>query len=100
MTILNFKKRYFSKDTSREIMVKVIKEEGFEPTLISNQPNFTYEPHQHQEAKLIVCLQGFMKVTVKEKTYDFEPGDMLKIPGNTLHSGVVGNKGCTYYWSE
>ena len=61
-------------------MVKVIKEEGFEPTLISDQPNFLYEPHQHQEAKLIVCLQGFMKVTVKEKTYDFEPGDMLKIP--------------------
>ncbi len=95
-----FQKAYFSKDTRREKIIDEIRKEGFEPTLITDRPNFVYDTHQHPETKLIVCLQGSMKVTVNRRIYDFKAGDKLKIPGNTLHSGVVGDKGCIYFWSE
>ena len=77
-----------------------MKKEGFSPKLITDSPNFIYKTHEHPETKLIVCLQGSMKVNVQGKEYNFEPGDKLKIPGNTPHSGIVGGKGCIYFWSE
>lgn len=95
-----FQKGIFSNKTPRKQIIKAMEEEGFKPKLITDSPNFVYETHLHKETKLIVCLKGSMKVTVKKKTYDFEPGDKLKISGNTLHRGVVGNKGCIYFWSE
>lgn len=95
-----FQKTYFSIDTRREKIIDAIRKEGFEATLITDRPNFVYETHQHPETKLIVCIQGSMRVMVNRKIYDFEPGDKLKIPGNTPHSGIVGDKGCVYFWSE
>ena len=95
-----FNKNFFPKETQREDVFKSIKQEGFNPILIEDKPNFIYEIHQHPEAKLIVCLEGSMRVKVKDKEFDFEPGDKLFIPGNTPHSAVAGNKGCIFYWSE
>lgn len=95
-----FQKAYFQKDIPREEIVKIMRDEGFEPKLIIDKPNFIYQSHLHAETKLIVCLEGSMKVIVKGKEYHFEPGDKLKIPGNAPHSGRVGPKGCIYYWSE
>lgn len=95
-----FKKAYFDKAVSRDQIIETMKKDGFKPELVTDKPNFVYKPHQHKEIKLIICLEGSMRVTVEGKTYDFEPGDKLKILGNTLHSGIVGDKGCIYYWSE
>lgn len=77
-----------------------MKAEGFNPKLITDAAYFVYEPHQHEETKLIVCLEGSMNVSVKEKIYNFEPGDKIIITANTPHSAVVGSTGCVYYWSE
>lgn len=95
-----FQKAFFPKDTPREKIVEAIQKEGFEPKLITDPPRFIYEVHKHPETKLIVCLGGSMKVKVNDQEYDFEPGDKLIIPGNTPHSGVAGNAGCIYFWSE
>lgn len=95
-----FIKMFFSKDIPREKIIEAMKQEGFEPKLINDKPNFVYDTHQHQETKLIVCLEGSMKVKVLDEDYMFEPGDKIKIPGNTPHSGIVSDKGCVYFWSE
>jgi len=95
-----YKKGFFQEKNSREEIIKAIKEEGFNPILISDKPNFIYEIHQHPEAKLIVCLKGSMQVKVQGEEFTFQPGDKLLIPGNTLHSAVVGKNGCVFYWSE
>jgi mannose-6-phosphate isomerase-like protein (cupin superfamily) len=95
-----FTKHAFKADTSKEEMVEAIKKEGFNPILIREDANYVYEEHQHAETKLIVCVQGSMKVKVRAQEFDFEPGDKLIIPGNTLHSAVCSADGCTYYWSE
>lgn len=95
-----FQKGYFSKDASRKEIIKSMEEEGFKPKLINDKPNFIYKTHQHPETKLLVCLEGSMKVKVENKEFNFEPCDKLKIPENTLHSDIVGNRGCIYFWSE
>jgi len=93
-------KNFFSKTATREAIIKSIKKDGFEPELVENEPGFVYELHQHPETKLIVCLEGSMKVTINGKEHEFEPGDKIRIPGNTPHSAVAGKNGCKYYWSE
>jgi len=93
-------KNFFQKDTRREKIIKAINEKGFNPILITDRPGFIYTIHTHPETKLIVCLEGSMKVKVSNQEYNFEPGDKIRIPGNTPHSGLVGDKGCAYFWSE
>jgi quercetin dioxygenase-like cupin family protein len=95
-----FQKRHFSIDISRDQIIEEMKKDGFKPELVNDEPNFIYKPHKHNETKLIVCLEGSMKIVVDGKTVNFEVGDKLRIPGDTLHSAVVGNKGCVYFWSE
>src|SRR5258706_12075263 len=94
-----FHKAFFA-NISREEIKQKMREEGFSPTSISDKPHFIYHPHLHKETKYLVCLEGSMKVTVKGKIYDFEPGDKLIINGNTKHSAVVGKNGCVFFWSE
>jgi quercetin dioxygenase-like cupin family protein len=93
-------KALFPQNTSREKIIEAMRNEGFEPKLITDKPGFIYEIHQHPETKLLVCLEGSMKVNVAGEEILFESGDELKIPGNTEHSAVVGDKGCVFFWSE
>jgi quercetin dioxygenase-like cupin family protein len=94
-----FDKAFFAKTTRVKIKQKMQKE-GFSPIVITDKPDFVYNPHQHPETKYLVCLEGSMRVTFEGKTYDFEPGDKLIIKGNTKHSAVVGKNGCAFFWSE
>ncbi len=95
-----FSKNFFPVGTPKEKIIKAMKQDGFDPKLVNDPQGLVYEQHQHDDTKLLVCLQGSQKIKVLDKEYNFEPGDKLYIPSNTLHSGVVGPKGCLYYWSE
>lgn len=94
-----FFKQFFKNKTESEIKEEV-KKEGFNPIRISNEAGFVYSKHQHPETKLLVFLKGEMEVTVDDKTYNCKPGDKLIILGNTIHSGIVGENGCDFLWSE
>lgn len=94
-----FYKAHFAK-TARTKIKEAMEKDGFTPTVISNDPGYIYEEHEHKETKYLVCLEGSMAVTFLGKTYDFEPGDKLIVPGNTIHSAVVGKKGCVFFWAE
>jgi quercetin dioxygenase-like cupin family protein len=94
-----FHKAFFA-DTPREKIKQTMQKEGFSPDVITVNPGFIYEPHEHHETKYLVCLEGSMNVKVNGKTYDFEPGDKLIIKGNTQHSAITGKNGCVFFWSE
>jgi quercetin dioxygenase-like cupin family protein len=95
-----YSKNFYPIGTSRNKIENDIKKEGFTPHLITNSPGYRYEPHQHPQTKLLLCVKGSMSITVDLERYSFEPGDKLIIPGNTPHSALVGPHGCTFYWSE
>jgi len=84
----------------RDKMEKAVKEDGFEPFLISDPPGTTYLPHTHPETKLLAFLTGEMEINVQEKSFSCSPGDRLIIPGNVEHSALVGPEGCQFFWSE
>ena len=90
----------FYKRKSEEKISDLIKEEGFIPVIITNGPNYQYNPHTHPETKLLAILDGNMEVNVNDEVYNLSRWDKLIIPGDTPHSAKVGTKGCRFYWSE
>jgi quercetin dioxygenase-like cupin family protein len=88
------------KNVSEVDVKNLIISNSFLPVKITNTSGYTYEPHQHPETKLLVILQGSMKVSVEGNDYDCEAGDQIIIPGDTIHSAVVGDNGCVFFWSE
>ncbi len=94
-----YAKQFYKNLTEKEIRAKII-EEGFNPAVINDPPNFEYEKHSHRETKLLAILKGGMCVTVNKEHFILEPGDKLLIPGNIPHSAQVSEFGCTFFWSE
>lgn len=93
-----FQKGFF-KDVSEEKIKEAMEADGFSPVVIHDEPGYVYERHKHQEDNFLVCLEGGMELTVGGKLCDFQPGDKLIIPHNTIHFGKVGEKGCKYFWA-
>lgn len=85
---------------SDEKILKVIKKYGFNPVKFTDEANYIYESHSHKETKLLVFLDGEMDVVVNDEKFKCQKGDELIIPGNSIHSAIVGNQGCTFFWSE
>ena len=54
------------------------------PSPIANLP-----PHEHSQDKCDAVLEGVLRVTVGEETYDLGPGDRLYLPAGTRHSAQV-----------
>ena len=90
----------FFENKSRAEIEKKIREDGFEPILFSHGPGYRYEAHQHITEKLLVFLEGSMKVRAGDKTYECRTGDKLLIPSSVEHEATVGPAGCIFFWSE
>lgn len=94
-----FFKNFYKNLSEKEIFEK-IKNERFDPIIITNGPGDIYPDHSHPQTKLLAILTGSMCVTVAGKHYQCEAGDKLIVPGNTQHSAKVDPVGCTFFWSE
>src|SRR5437870_6890179 len=94
-----FYANFYKNKTEKEI-VNSLENEGFEPTLFTNEPGYIYSSHRHPETKLLAFLKGSMEVTVTDQRFSCQAGDKLLIPGNTVHSAKVGPNGCQFFWSE
>jgi quercetin dioxygenase-like cupin family protein len=81
-------------------IAEIIRQEGFDPILINDMPGYTYPEHEHPETKLLAFLKGSMQVNVGNQSFACSAGDKLVIPGNTVHSAIAGDRGCTFFWSE
>lgn len=79
---------------------RAVREEGFDPLLITDPPGRVYPPHAHPETKLLAFLGGAMTVRVRGEKYACRSGNRLLIPGNEEHSARVGPDGCDFFWSE
>ena len=52
----------------------------------SRNPDRLISTHWHESAELLYCLQGNLEVRFPQVTYLLEPGDMLFINSNIVHS--------------
>lgn len=54
--------------------------------------------HWHKEFEFFVVTQGFIELTIEDRTYLLKPGDCAFINSNLYHSGKsVNGDGCTFF---
>lgn len=90
----------YYKTLSQNQIAESIQKDGFDPVYFNTPPGYIYSSHEHPETKLLAYLAGSMKVKVGGNTFECLARDKLLIPGNTLHSAIVGPEGCEFFWSE
>jgi len=63
----------------------------------SNGPGDRYAPHSHGYEKLLYCVEGSIRFQLENegRTLELEAGDRMVLPPGTIHSAVVGTRGCT-----
>ena len=63
----------------------------------SNGPGDRYAPHSHGYEKVLYCVEGSIRFQLENegRTLELEAGDRMVLPPGTIHSAVVGSRGCT-----
>ena len=61
----------------RSSIIDHLRREDWNPLLVEEPAGYTYTPHHHAEAKLIVVLEGEMEVTLAGTVLRCRPGDEL-----------------------
>jgi mannose-6-phosphate isomerase-like protein (cupin superfamily) len=75
--------------------------EGFAHTYVwEDGPNRLYPDHTHPVETAHIVLRGEMTITAEGKTTAYHAGDRCDVPANTMHSAVIGPKGCRYLIGE
>lgn len=54
------------------------------------------EPHRHNNYELYFFLEGKVRYTVGEKTYELKQGDFLLIPPDVIHNPTILDEKCHY----
>ena len=63
----------------------------------SNGPGDRYAAHSHSYEKVLYCVDGSITFVLESegRKVDLGPGERLLLPPGTVHSAVVGPRGCT-----
>jgi quercetin dioxygenase-like cupin family protein len=78
-----------------------LKREGFAHTYVwEDGPNTQYPDHTHGVVTAHIILEGEMKVAMDGKAQTYRVGDRFDVPANTVHSALMGPRGCRYVIGE
>jgi len=63
----------------------------------SNGPHDRYAPHSHVYEKVLYCVEGSIAFVLESEGKELllNAGDRMVLPAGTVHSAVVGPRGCT-----
>ena len=63
----------------------------------SNGPDDRYAAHRHGYEKVLYCVDGSITFVLeaRHERLELKPGDRMVLPAGTVHSAVVGGRGCT-----
>jgi quercetin dioxygenase-like cupin family protein len=80
---------------------KKLREEGFSNVFLwRDAPNAFYPDHTHRSITAHIVLEGEITVTSEGVTRTYKAGDRFDIPKGTVHSAMVGPRGCLYVIGE
>jgi quercetin dioxygenase-like cupin family protein len=62
----------------------------------SNGPGDRYAAHTHNYEKVLYCVDGSIAFNLESEGRELElkAGDRMVLPAGTVHSAVVGSRGC------
>jgi quercetin dioxygenase-like cupin family protein len=63
----------------------------------SNGPGDRYAAHTHNYEKVLYCVDGSITFNLENegRQLELKPGDRMVLAAETVHSAVVGSRGCT-----
>ena len=86
--------------TEQELAAQ-LQREGYTHTCVWEDPaDKRYPDHTHPLATANIILSGEITITVHGRPQLYRSGDRCDIPANTIHSAVMGPKGCRYLVGE
>lgn len=78
---------------SEKRMMGLLEGEGYEVAVTTYRAGTVFPEHEHAQDKCDGVLEGVLRVTVGETSFDLGPGDRLFIPAGTRHTAqVVGRR--------
>ena len=78
-----------------ERFIRQLESEGYESVYEwQDKPEAIYEEHSHESKTSLYVTDGEVTFAVDGKEKKLKAGDRLDIPAGSLHSAVVGPKGC------
>jgi uncharacterized RmlC-like cupin family protein len=61
----------------------------------SNAAGDRYAEHTHPYEKILYCVSGSIRFTLRDREVRLGPGDRMVLPPGTPHGAVVGPQGCS-----
>lgn len=97
MSALRLERQLYSFKNSSDLEAQ-LRRQGYSLFSWEDRPGAYYSPHSHEHDEFIVVLSGSIKFTIAGRDYLLEPGDMLTLPAETVHSAVNDeHSSCRYY---
>jgi quercetin dioxygenase-like cupin family protein len=78
-------------------LMSALREEAASCYSWSNGPNDRYAAHSHPYEKVLYCVDGSITFVLEKegRRLELKPGERMVLPAGTVHSAIVGPRGCT-----
>jgi gluconolactonase len=73
---------------------RLIAGRGAQLSFLSMNPDAVFPDHRHPEEQLMLVLRGGIDEVILDRVVHMEKGDVLLLPGDMIHGGIVGELGC------
>jgi gluconolactonase len=73
---------------------RLIAGRGAQLSFLSMSPDAVFPDHRHPEEQLMIVLRGSIDEVIIDRVVHMEKGDVLRLPGEMVHGGIVGELGC------
>lgn len=73
---------------------RLIGARGLQASFIRMDPGSTFAAHVHPEEQLMIVLRGTIDEIILDGTAPMAKGDILLLPADMVHGGVIGERGC------
>ena len=93
-------KRGFYAHASTDQITKELEAKGYRPQLISEPNDSSIDEHSHERSHIIVLLKGELNLTLGDRSFAMQAGDLITIPPGQKHAAQSGENGCDYIWVE
>ena len=80
--------------TQDDALATFVREGCSAPRHWSNGPGGRYGAHEHDQDKVLFCLEGSIVFHTDDGDIELGAGDRLDLPAGTRHAATVGRSGC------
>jgi len=73
---------------------RLVSGRGAQASFLRMNPGSTFGHHLHPEEQIMIVLRGAIDEIILDGTFHMEKGDIVLLPGDMVHAGLIGPLGC------